>query len=407
MGGGVLPRLVMSALLLSAAGGTAAQVEPRQDEAEPDETLVELERVLVTGTRLRRIDLAGPLPVTVFDREDLEASGHTALSDWLRDLPFNSFGTGAGLDAPNTSVPGHRVLSLRGLGPGYTLVLLDGQRLPGFSGTDGSSTSIAGLPMAAIARVEVLRDGASAVYGSEAIGGVINFITRRGHQPTTVGAQYDYPTEGGGRMGTADLVVGRDYPGGDWLLTLEVNTRDPLRATERPYLVENAPLSAFGAPGSFLRFDPQTGAPVGMLEPDVRCPAAPDVDPVFPSSGRMTIPNGEVCGYRFLDDSFERQGVDSGSIFASLRHVLRPDLVLDGRVMLWRVEGKSRLAASPVTTLTMAGDNPFNPTIGEIGPDQGFDLAVVYRLTPLGARISESRADNLHAAVAVNPQFRQ
>ena len=160
--------------LLTVATVLACAPLAAQDAGQaPEEAARQLDRVVVTGTRLTRIDVEGPLPISTIERAEIEASGRSTLSDLLRDLPFNSFGTE--LDAPNFLFPGQRMLNLRGLGAQYTVVLLDGQRLPGFSGVaGGGSTSVAGLPQTAIERVEVLRDGASAVYGSEAIGGVVN-----------------------------------------------------------------------------------------------------------------------------------------------------------------------------------------------------------------------------------------
>jgi iron complex outermembrane recepter protein len=393
-----MARIATLLLLAVFLGTSPAPAKTEDTDQAAEDPQARLERMLITGTRLRRIDLEGPLPVTSIDRAEIEASGHTTLSDFLRDLSFNAFGTL--LDAPTQRVPGQRLLNLRGLGPQYTLVLLDGQRLPGNSALAGGAvTNVAGLPLAAIERVEVLRDGASAVYGSEAIGGVINLVTRRGVQPLTLGAQFDRPSDGGGRMHAADLLLGHEYVKGDWLVALQVSGREPLRATQRPYLVENAPLSPFGAPGSLRRFHPDTGAVVGAFEPDPRCPDQPGDSSQFPSSGRSFAgPIGEFCGYRFRDDNFEQTGLDSMATFASLRQDLTGHLVLGARLMLWRSEGESELAASPAT-VTMHADNPFNPTRGELGPERGFNLLVPYRLTPLGPRRSESRDDNLHLAV--------
>jgi iron complex outermembrane recepter protein len=387
--------LIVTFSPLGAALAADANVDPAAGGG--DTAALRLDAVHVTGTRLRRIDLEGPLPVTAIEREELEASGRTTLSDFLRELPFNSFGTA--LDEPTRRVPGQRQLNLRGLGAAYTLVLLDGQRLPGNSASMGGAvTNLSGLPLSAIERVEVLRDGASAVYGSEAIGGVVNLVTRRGDLPLTLGLQWDHPSEGGGRLRAADLVWGREQRDGDLLLALQVAGREPLRATERPYLVENAPLSPLGAPGSFRRIDPVSGAPFGSFETDPRCPARPGESVQFPSSGRLTFGPNQLCGYRFRDDALEQTGLDSLAGFASLRQGLGDRLRLGARLMLLRNEGETMAAASPVGNLRIAADSSFNPTRGELGPDLGYDLSVLYRLTPLGLRRNESREDSLHLA---------
>ena len=401
-------RLLTASLLLLSAGVHGRANDPGTDDPDadaPSEAATQLDRIQVVGSRIPRIDFEGPLPITVIERAEIEASGRSTLSDLLRDLPFNSFGTE--LDAPNFIVPGQRLLNLRGLGPQYTVVLLDGQRLPGFSGAaGGASTSVAGLPLTAIERVEVLRDGASAVYGSEAIGGVVNLITRRGEQAPTFGVQFDQPSEGGGRMRAASAFIGRTQDRGDWMLGLQLSTREPLLATQRPYLLENAPLSINGAPSSYRSFDPATGMPVGPLTPDPRCPARPGESSQFPSSGLLPIPGvGAFCGYRFRDDNFELTGLDSAAVFAGLRRDLPGTTRLDGRLMLWRNQGETQLAPSP-GGLTIAPDNPINPTLGALGPGLGYRLTVPYRLTPLGPRRTESEDDNLHAALRLSGQWR-
>ena len=134
------------------------------------------EEILVTGSRIRRKDLASPAPITILNRAQIAASGKVSIGDFLQTLPEQG-------NATNTSVNnggnGSTRVSLRGLGPARTLVLVNGRRfVPGGTGAD-SSVDLNSIPTAAIDRIEVLKDGASAVYGSDAIGGVVNIITRK------------------------------------------------------------------------------------------------------------------------------------------------------------------------------------------------------------------------------------
>src|SRR5215472_4755938 len=173
---------------LTAAQQPPTAVDPPQDAAqrdgdEPSEAGSPSKRkrsgeeeVVVTGSRVRRKDLATPAPITVINREQVEASGKVSLGDFLQALPEQG-------NAINTSVNnggnGSTRVSLRGLGAARTLVLLNGRRfVPGGSGAD-ASVDLTSIPPAALERIEVLKDGASAVYGSDAISGVINLITRK------------------------------------------------------------------------------------------------------------------------------------------------------------------------------------------------------------------------------------
>jgi outer membrane receptor protein involved in Fe transport len=156
-----------------AALGTEPQ---RAAAAPPPSKRAAEEEILVTGSRIRRKDLTTPAPVTVINREAVQASGKVSIGDFLQSLPEQG-------NAINTQVNnggnGATRVALRGLGPQRTLVLLNGRRfVPGGNGAN-DSVDLNSIPVAAIERIEVLKDGASAVYGSDAIGGVINIITRK------------------------------------------------------------------------------------------------------------------------------------------------------------------------------------------------------------------------------------
>ena len=134
------------------------------------------EEIVITGTRIKRKDLTTPAPITVISRSQMEASGRVSVGDFLQTLPEQG-------NAINTSINnggnGATRVSLRGLGPERTLVLLNGRRFPPGGNGANSSVDLNSIPSAVIERIEVLKDGASAIYGSDAIGGVINLITRK------------------------------------------------------------------------------------------------------------------------------------------------------------------------------------------------------------------------------------
>jgi outer membrane receptor protein involved in Fe transport len=139
------------------------------------------EEIIVTGSRIRRKDLTTPAPVTVISREQVVASGKVSVGEFLQSLPEQG-------NATNTSVnnggSGATRISLRGVGPERTLVLINGRRfVPGGNGAD-SSVDLNSIPAGAIERIEILKDGASAVYGSDAIAGVVNIITRKNFNGT-------------------------------------------------------------------------------------------------------------------------------------------------------------------------------------------------------------------------------
>jgi len=158
---------------------------------------VQMEEVVVTGSRVKRMDLTAPAPVDVVNREQLVESGRISIGDYLQLLPQQ---TASPNQQVNNGGDGSFQVNLRGLGPSRTLVLLNGRRLVKTSGTGaaGSAVDLNTIPLSAIERVEVLPDGASSIYGSDAIAGVVNIITKRNYSGTNVVAQYGISGYGDG-----------------------------------------------------------------------------------------------------------------------------------------------------------------------------------------------------------------
>ncbi|WP_343604622.1 TonB-dependent receptor [Roseateles sp.] len=197
----------------------------------------QLDRVEITGSSIKRIDAETSLPVSVISRDSINKSGASNVQELVDRLSYNNGGGLAlGQSIGDGSANGQVGASLRGLGRGRTLVLLNGRRLPVYP-FSGQGVDLNAIPLAAIERVEVLRDGASATYGSDAIGGVMNFITRKDFQggdisvglelPKTVGDVFSFSAGGG---------VG-DLSKDKWNLLATINYQkyDPIRAADRSY----------------------------------------------------------------------------------------------------------------------------------------------------------------------------
>jgi iron complex outermembrane receptor protein len=137
----------------------------------------EVERIAITGSRIKRVDMEGASPVTVINSADLLKAGFTTVGDALRDSNLNAFGSWGG--GSNNSWASQSTVQLKGASAEHTLVLLDGQRLSKSPVLNGGAANLNVIPMAAVERIEILTDGASAVYGSDAIAGVINIIIKK------------------------------------------------------------------------------------------------------------------------------------------------------------------------------------------------------------------------------------
>jgi iron complex outermembrane recepter protein len=171
--------LMLSAICLPARAADAPTAQRPEAPVAPDDTLPALS---VTGTALRRIDAESALPVTVIRRAEIERSGARDLAELLQRLPAMQGFVPATAVTGNDSL-GYTSFSLHDLGDAYTLVLVNGQRVTPFGGQSPNgalgSVDAQTLPLAMIERIEVLTDGASALYGADALGGVVNIITRR------------------------------------------------------------------------------------------------------------------------------------------------------------------------------------------------------------------------------------
>ena len=186
-----------------------AQTPPVNDKTEP----VKLEKFVVTGSMIKRIADEGALPLTVFTKLEMEQEGIASAEQLIMNLNIN----GNGLDnlASNSDVVagaqrgnnGASSANLRGQGSNATLILLNGRRVASH-GLNGGVVDLNSIPFAAIERVEVLKDGASATYGTDAVGGVINFITKRDFRGLVANAASDVTQDGGGNIFRYSLVGG-------------------------------------------------------------------------------------------------------------------------------------------------------------------------------------------------------
>jgi iron complex outermembrane receptor protein len=197
-----LRRAVRHTLLISALAGTSTLPVYAQD--------TEIEQIVVTGSRIKMANIEGTSPVTQVTSADIATQGVTRVEDLINQLP-------QAFAAQNATVAngatGTATVNLRGLGSARTLVLVDGRRLP-YGGVTNSAADLNQIPAAMVERVEILTGGASAVYGSDAIGGVVNFIMKKDFEGVQFDAQYGFYQHnnsfgGDGAVKLRDVIAGR------------------------------------------------------------------------------------------------------------------------------------------------------------------------------------------------------
>ena len=292
------------------------------------------QRVEITGSSIKRIAGETALPVQTIDREEIDKSGVTTAAELLRNISASSanLADGASITDNQGGQRGFNGANLRGLGVSSTLVLLNGRRMANFASPgDSAGVDLNNVPAGAIQRVEVLKDGASAIYGTDAIGGVINFITRSDYRGADVSA-YASQTQAGGAgklsgsvsAGWGDLsrdgfnvfgVVDVQQLGSlrstqrDWLMQRPLASTVPFYLSSRPFpgnirlassaATRNAQLAAITAAGYlFTAPGATTGAPYNQRTINLFSPAC---NP--PATVYATSIGSQACGYDYMADT--------------------------------------------------------------------------------------------------------
>ncbi len=195
-------------------------------------------QVIVTGTHIRGANPTSP--VHVVSRVDIEQSGYAEIGDVVRSLPENFNGgqnpgvTYAGGGVANQNITNASTINLRGLGTDATLTLVNGHRLPADGTFQGSD--ISAIPLSAVQRIDVVPDGASALYGADAVAGVVNVVLRRNFTGNEVDATVGAASEGGGAERRVGALTGLATSGGYVMANFEYSQQDPITASERSYL---------------------------------------------------------------------------------------------------------------------------------------------------------------------------
>ncbi|GAB1406311.1 TonB-dependent receptor [Thermomonas brevis] len=299
------------AILIALALSTAVVGTATAQEQEAGQSTKTLDAVTVTGSRIKRAEIEGAVPVTVIDRAQLEASGDMSVSDFLRDTNFNSFGSYQ--SSSGNSFQGAALVSLRGLGPGRTLVLVDGRRAPN-APMSGSGQDLNSIPMAAVERIELLSDGASSIYGSDAIGGVINIITRKDYEGLEFTIGKGIPTEAGGDTEEMSVVMGSSGDRGRVLAGASHSSRDVIFTRDRDYWYNVPGTSVYSNNfASYLT----TGVPGRLRHPSFGT-AVPglctngNADDLFYTTGSGA---GSVCQFNHSATSATLTGLKSNAAF--------------------------------------------------------------------------------------------
>ncbi|HEY0332881.1 MAG TPA: TonB-dependent receptor, partial [Stenotrophomonas sp.] len=403
-----LAAAVLAALALPVLPAFAADVAA---SAAPGGDAQTLKAVVVTGSNIKRTETEGPSPVQVIGREELERSGKVTVADALRSISAN---TGNATNETSNSgwASGSAGIGLRGLSQKNTLVLLNGRRLANYgfpaNGLGDTFVNLNALPLVAVERIEVLKDGASAVYGSDAVAGVVNIITRQNYQGAEVGVSGGTSDNGGLDTQRAKFVGGigdLDSDGYNVLFSADFYNRDRLDQTERDLtrsgIYSDSPggrWNGWSAKGARFLIG---GRSVPMLDAAGNCPEGTVLTASAPIDGLA----GDTCAYNLapyttLIPSTKRwQVYTNGTIrlgenveaFAEGLYSEVKGVSIFGSSPYFTLEG-GRFAlnadtglAEPVSNLLPAA-NPYNP--------YGVAVPIEYTFFNLGQSLKTNRSQS-------------
>lgn len=379
------PRATTIALAVSAACALCAPLALAQ---EPQK----IEKIEVTGSSIKRIEGETALPVQIIKREDIEKSGSTTAAELLAKISANSAPLTDGASFSDIgNQRGFNGANLRGIGVSSTLVLLNGRRLANFASPgNNSGVDLNSIPSAAIERVEVLKDGASAIYGTDAIGGVINFITRADYSGADLYAYYADTQHGGASKsivtasgGFGNLAKDRfnvfavlDYQDNE---TLRSRQRDWIGSVFQPDL--GLDVGSSNTYPANVRRTRSNGAPTGSR----LNPSAPNCNPPATIYAPTSFVGSTACLYDYMQDTEIYPASERLSLLTRGQLALSNEHTLFAEYLYSKTETLYRISPLTITNLNYPANGRYYPTsLGVTGP-----LRLNYRLTEAGGRTNE------------------
>ena len=355
------------------AGAASALVTAPAFAQEEEESAATLDIVEVTGSRIKRAAVEGALPVTVITRADIDVSGKVSVAELLQNSTFNSFGSVT--PTSGSSAQSFSELSLRGLGGGRTLILIDGRRAP-TSPQTGQGQDLNSIPLAAVERIEILTDGASAIYGADAMGGVVNIITRRDFSGVELTAGLGV-SERGGDTEQGSALFGASSDRGRMLGGISYNSRGITFNSDLPWVGRGA--SSYS--NNYYNFALDVN---GNRAPTSRRGPVP---------GGCTNPgfylSGTTCLYDFNVFAADSASIDQKGLFLRGDYQINDNWEIYFSSNVSRVESFGRFAPTPEYIFVSAA-SPNNTTgadalikhrFAALGPRDNFDDTNVYDFT--------------------------
>lgn len=377
--------------------------------AAAEDTPNKVQRVEVTGSSIKRIVKEGALPVQQITKEEIVRSGATNVAELLQNIPAMQ-GFQVAATANGTNSGGSVYASLHDIGQSYTLVLLNGRRVAPQG--SGSSVNLNAIPMSAIERIEVLTDGASAVYGSDAIAGVINFITKKNMQGGQIDASYNAPQQsGGGSSWNTSLTYGfgnLDEDGFNALISYRHDEQTPLKAKDRDFAkTAYVPVSYNGNNYIFDKTSPSSIAGNATVQfKDSKTNPNKTFNPALKKNGNCgelnfpSLTTQDACGFDFVNTIEIYPESKRDTVFANAQFKVNDNLRFFGDIALSRYDLTARIAPNAVS-INFDKTSPYytqsiKPYLTAAQDLDVKKVGVTYRTYDWGTRDTQTLTDSNH-----------
>ena len=395
--------------LATAATASLSQLQMQSAMAQEQDQASDssMEEVIVTGSRVRRLDTESASPIVTIDQAAIEKSGVTTAGDLLQRLPTVS-GAATNPAVNNGGGFGEANVELRGLDAKRTLVLLNGRRFGLVGASDATDINL--IPVNLIERVDVLKEGAGAIYGSDAIAGVVNFITRKDVEGAELTASYGETGESDGKTQSVEPAVGylrRQLP----LQHQRQLQQDRGRLGWRSRLlgIRDVLLLGIDLPG---RIEPRADGPflrAHGFRPATECRELRERDARCGASGSNLATDyrcyAPTDAYNYQPFNLIMTPQERGSIFANYEYDINEAVQLYAEVLYSRTSSGFQIAPLPFDAVAddviISGDSYYNPFGYDFGGADGANPNLTVRLEALGNRFSKTSSDSKVAKVGV------
>jgi iron complex outermembrane recepter protein len=407
-----LPKKLVAATWSAIGVMAVMSIAAQQANAQTAPAEEKVQRVEVTGSSIKRLDAETALPVQVLTRKDIEKSGVKTATELLSKITASAANLTDGASFKDTpDQRGFNGANLRGIGVSSTLVLLNGRRLANFSSPGTSSgVDLNSIPAAAISRVEVLKDGASAIYGTDAIGGVINFITREDYEGTDLSVYFAETQDGGASKRSYTFSGGLGNLSNDGFNlfgSVDYQTNSALHSSQRKWIgsalqpaINLDVSSSYTSPANyrFTRNSDSTRTAGSYINP-----SAPTCNPPKTLPGALSFIGSKGCYYDYMQDTEIFPETDRLSLLARGQLAINSDNNLFAEII--QSESRTTYRISPQTVSlnypTLANGGIYYPSNADFTKANSSNVT---SLTPLAVRWRASDAGPRTNLVVSNTQ---